>query len=127
MGRGDIKYPNRTFRVRRKLVFDVSKKNCRHRLAEAMSRFTELPVEAMCNIPLFCLKGREEVEITGCRGILHYEEERVVVKTCGGPFTVTGKRLILSDFHRDVLLVRGVIDGVRFDTEDRAGEARGEC
>ena len=84
----------------------------RRRFAEAMSRLTELPVESLCTIPLFCVKGREEVEITGCRGILEYSEEKVVVKTCGDAFTVWGERLILSDFHRDVLLVRGRIDGV---------------
>ena len=76
-------------------------------------------MEAMCSIPLFCIKGREEAEITGCRGILHYDEERVVVKTCGGAVTVTGSGLILSDFHNDVLLVRGRIDGV--DLTERKG------
>ena len=84
----------------------------RRRLAEALSRFTELPIESLCTIPLFCIKGREEVEITGCRGILEYDEKKVVVKTCGDVFTVWGKGLILSDFHNDVLYVRGRIDGV---------------
>lgn len=88
-----------------------------YRLAEAVSRFTELPVEALCNLPLFYIKGREEVEITGCRGILSYDEGKVIVKTCGIPCTVMGAGLILSDFHNDVLVVRGRIDGVLLTEE----------
>lgn len=103
----------------------MNKKKGRHRLAMALSRFTEIPVEVISRLPLFFLKGREEVEITGCQGILHYGEDKVVIKTSCGSFTVTGSRLLLSDFCDDTLLVRGVIDGVRFENGERGGT--GEC
>ncbi len=107
----------------------MRKRAYRHPFAEAFSRFTELPVESFCNIPLFCIKGREEAEVTGCRGILEYDEKKVVIKTCGGVFTVVGEGLLLSDFRRDVLLVRGRIDGVSFGEdlgEGCCGDGMGE-
>lgn len=100
----------------------MSRKKKRHRFAAAMSRFTELPVEALCAMPVVTIKGRDEVEITGCRGILRYEDERVTVKTADGDCTVTGQRLILSDFRNEVLYVRGEIDGIHFDCPCRMGE-----
>lgn len=102
----------------------MRKRKHRHPFAQAMARFTELPVEALCRIPVFTVKGREEVEITGCRGILDYSDERVIVKTAEDVCTVTGGGLILSDFHNDVLLVRGQIDGVML-TDCAKWECRG--
>ncbi len=105
----------------------MRKREHRHPMAEAFSRFTELPMESFCNIPLFLVRGREEAEVTGCRGILEYDETKVVLKTCGGVFTVRGAKLILSDFRQDVLLVRGRIDGIFFgDTWDTAMEKEAE-
>ena len=98
---------------------DMSRRKKSHRLAEAVSRITEFPMESICSVPVFCIKGRNEVEITGCRGVLEYDETKVVVKTCGDVFTVLGSRLILSDFHNDVLLVRGRIDTVCLTTDNK--------
>lgn len=91
------------------------------RLAEAVSRLTEFPLEAVSAVPTVTVKGRREVEITGCLGVLEYENGIVVVKTAGGPCAVSGEGLVLSDFHRDVLSVRGRIDAVRL-----AGSLAGE-
>ncbi len=84
----------------------------RHRLAGVVSRVTEFPLEAVCTVPVFCIKGRCEVEVTGCCGVLEYDECKVVIKTRDEIFCVTGGNLILSNFHNDVLLVRGRIDTV---------------
>jgi len=94
------------------------RKNNRYRLAAFFSRTMELPLEGFCEIPVFCIRGRNEVELSGCTGVLEYEETRVVIKTTDGVCTMHGKGLILSDFHNDLLRVRGRIDSVDLVSEE---------
>lgn len=95
----------------------MNRKKGRRPVATALSRITDFPLDSLCDVPVFTLRGREEAEIAGCRGVLEYDETRVVVKTCGETFTVSGNGLILSDFHNDVLRVRGCIDAVCLKSE----------
>ncbi len=98
-------------------------KRHRHPIARTLSEFTEFPIEAMCTIPIVTLKGNEEAEITCCRGILEYDDGRVVVATSGDTVTVTGKGLILSGFHNGSLRIHGVLCAVNYgahrETEEK--------
>jgi len=89
-----------------------------HKIAAALSRATEFPMESMCPIPLFVLKGSEEAEVSGCLGILEYDDTRVVIKTAENVITVEGRRLILSGFHNDTLRIRGRISAVYTEGEE---------
>jgi len=86
----------------------------RKNLIEAAAALFEVPVDAVAPMPVFTIRGRGEVEAEGCRGILEYTGERVVLSTAEGPFTVTGEGLSLEDFEGSTLRVRGRIRSAAF-------------
>jgi len=89
-------------------------KRRRRTLSEAAAALFEVPVDAVAPMPVFTFRGRREVEAEGCRGILEYTGERVVLSTAEGPFTVTGEGLSLEDFEGSTLRVRGLIRSAAF-------------
>ena len=82
----------------------------RKKIADILS----LPVDVISGIPVFTIRGREELEADGCTGILEYESDRVVLAVKGERLTVTGTELMLSDFYDTTLTVRGRIQSVSF-------------
>ena len=83
-------------------------------IAKKLSDLMALPVDVMTTIPVYTLRGREELEADGCTGILEYGEERVVLEVRGERVTVTGKNLMLLEFRGTSLTVRGRIAAVQF-------------
>ena len=71
-------------------------------LYEGLSQLLEMPQESLSSVPIFHMCGDNEMEITGCDGIL---EDK---------FTVTGNCLMLSDFRDKVLYVKGNIKSASF-------------
>ena len=70
--------------------------------------------EMLARIPVFVIRGGREMEVSGCVGILEYDEGRIVLAMERGETTVTGTGLTLEDFEEGTLTVRGEIAGVRF-------------
>ncbi len=92
-----------------------TKRTRRRPWAELMSEFWEVPGEVSAPIPVFLMRGRYELEITGARGIREYGQERIVLRMGKGLCVVTGKELELTDFQEAVLYVRGKIDRLSFE------------
>ncbi len=88
-----------------------------HPIARTLSAFTEFPLEAVCTLPVVSLRGSTEAEITYCRGILEYDEGKVVLATAEDTITVRGEGLILSDFHEGTLRIRGRIYALTLEQE----------
>lgn len=89
-------------------------KNRRRRLYERLADFCEVPADMVSNVPVFVIRGHHEIEISGCGGILEYNDRRVILKVGRDKFTVTGESLALSDFRENVLFVRGNINSASF-------------
>ena len=68
-------------------------------------------------MPLFILRGKHEIEVEGCTGILEYEGEKITLAVGRDRFTVRGSRLCLEDFSEGVLYVRGDIASASFEGE----------
>lgn len=105
----------------------MHEKNERNKkLYEVLAGYFEVPQNIVWDIPVFTIRGRHEIEIIGCTGILTYDSKRIVLSIGRGKesFCVTGDSLMLSDFREKVLYVRGNIRTASFDTgegeEDRA-------
>ncbi len=87
-------------------------------IAKKLSDLMSLPVDVITGIPVFTLRGREELEADGCTGILEYEPDRVVLALRRERVTVTGEGLMLTDFRNAALTVRGKIQSVTFGETD---------
>ncbi len=86
------------------------------KLYEILADFFEVPQNIVWDIPVFTIRGKHEIEIIGCTGILTYDSQRIVLSIGRGreSFCVTGDSLILSDFREKVLYVRGNIRTASF-------------
>ena len=73
-------------------------------------------------MPVFTIRGRREIGVEGCTGILAYTEEQVILAAGTVRFTVTGRRLSLENFAERSLTVRGEIVSASFG----AGEGEEE-
>ena len=93
----------------------MQKKRRRAHVYEKVAHFLEVPQELVANVPVFVIRGRHEIEISGCSGITEYSDELIVLSVGRDKFTVRGKHLELADFSDSVLYVRGNIDSVAFE------------
>ena len=76
---------------------------------ERIAAFCEVPPEVVSSIPVLVWRGHHEIEITGCTGVLEYDEQTVVLALGAERLAVRGRALVLTDFRENVLYVRGTI------------------
>ena len=91
------------------------KKKRREHVYEKLGRFLEVPQELVKGVPVFVIRGRHEIEVSGCDGILEYSDDVIVLSVERDKFTVRGRCLELADFRDSVLYVRGNIDSAAFE------------
>ncbi len=104
----------------------MHRKNKRQKkLYERIAEFCEIPQDIITDIPVFTIRGKHEVEITGCTGILTYDSGKIVLAIGKDHFTVTGDSLMLSDFREKILYVRGNIKSASFGTDAPVSEIGG--
>ena len=84
------------------------------KLYEILADLCEVPADAVAPIPVFVIRGKREIEISGCTGILEYERDRIVLAIGRDRFTVTGECLLLDGFREKTLTVHGNIAAVSF-------------
>ena len=58
--------------------------------------------------------GRRQVTVSGCRRIVEYSSVRVRLAIEGGELIIEGRGLSVYTYCGDELVIRGVLDGVRF-------------
>jgi len=92
----------------------------RKKLYEKISAAIDIPQDIIANIPVIIIRGRHEIEVSGCCGILEYENETVVLSMGKERFRVRGEALTLSDFREDTLYIRGSISSAEY-VEDQNG------
>ena len=95
-------------------------KRKRRRLYENLADFLEIPADQVARIPVFTIRGKREIEVEGCTGILEYEPERIVLAVGKDRFTVDGDALVLEDFLEGTLYIRGEITSAKFGGEGTA-------
>ena len=63
--------------------------------------------------------GDRELLLSGCRGIVDYDNAKIIVNTLSGQVVICGFRLYLSVFRGDILRIEGHITEIKFggDTE----------
>lgn len=93
----------------------------RRSVGERIASVLEVDRDVIARIPVITIRGKTETEIYGCRGILEYERNRIVLAVGEDHFTVRGEDLLLEDFRERSLYVRGKITSV---TLGEVGEDR---
>lgn len=74
----------------------------------------ELPQDILLGVPLLSLQGNKEILIENHRGLLQYDSFEIRVKTKEFVVQILGKELHIQEYRRDILMIEGIIEGVRF-------------
>ena len=82
--------------------------------AHPMIEALELPKDIMLGLPLIAMEGNRTLSITNHRGLLRYSCDKIVVATKEGSLLITGRELFIPRFTRDVIEIRGFLEGVIF-------------
>ena len=89
----------------------------RDKLAELL----EIPEENIRRDSSVYVIGRRKAEITGCRCVLEYSHERIILQTGKGSVTMHGTRLEICSLLKDQITVRGEISALNFSTKEGVG------
>ena len=88
------------------------------KLYEMIADLCEVPQDIVKDIPIFTIRGKHEIEVSGCTGIRTYDSRRIVLTIGSGKekecLCVSGDSLVLSDFREQILYVRGNIRSASF-------------
>lgn len=87
-----------------------------------VSKFLEIPREAISNIPKITITGFDEVMIENFKGILEYEDYFVRVSTQIGNININGFNLKLNQMTDNDILVSGKIESLDFENKKNIEE-----
>ena len=89
------------------------------RVFGGLSRYLDIPSEALPGGFGLSLSGRRELTARGCRRILSYGTERISLLLGGGAvLAVEGDGLLCTVFRAGCVTVEGRITALRFEKED---------
>lgn len=86
---------------------------------EFLSVKAALPSDALTGDFRLEIRGRNTLIMYGCRRILKYTPEEIVISAKGFAVSIGGQRLICSTFHNGVISIEGYISSTRFISEDK--------
>ena len=93
---------------------------------EKIADLCEVPADMILEVPVIVIRGKHEVEVNGCDGILKYDMGECVLSVGKDTYTVNGDHLDFSDFRENVLYVRGNIDSVYLVSENKKTDVPGK-
>lgn len=80
--------------------------------AELLGRLADVPADVLSGGMTLELRGRNELLLCGCREITEYSDDRLRVKLGNCEVAVMGRRLCMSSYRGERVVVRGEIDGI---------------
>lgn len=83
-------------------------------LSERLGTFLDVPADLLCGGCYMELRGRNNLRLQGCRNILVYTAEEIVLRLRRGAVRVRGRRLVCTSYHAGSVEIDGRIDGVEF-------------
>ncbi len=89
-------------------------------LIEFLSTVSELPADALAGEVRVELRGKNQLFITGCRRILKYSSEHMMLSVKGDILNVSGERLICTSYCAGTVTIDGSIRSVYFGEEAEA-------
>ena len=86
----------------------------KRQLRDKASALLSVAPDRVAPLPRVTVSGDSEVLLECHKGILLYREDRLRAATACGDITVTGKGLTLRELTKDMLLIRGRVEGVYY-------------
>lgn len=87
-------------------------------LREKLEQDLDVPSDVLCGGLLFELRGRGCAAVGGCRKILAYSPDRIVIKTSRDVLVISGKRLTCLTYCAGEVTVMGEIGKIEFAEDD---------
>ncbi len=72
----------------------------------------EIPQEVVLDVPLISMIGKTEVSIENYKNILEFNNDLIRINTSDGVVKIFGKKLVIKHITRDIVNVKGVIEGL---------------
>ena len=85
------------------------RKHKKNGLPEKVGRAFELPLGALSEATRIELMGNKRAVISGCHGIVEYDDDLVRMQTGSGMIRFTGRKLSISNLTEDSAVVEGEI------------------
>ena len=82
-----------------------------------VSKFLEIPREAISNIPKITVTGFDEIMIENFKGILEYEDFFARISTEIGNININGFNLKLNQMTDNDICVTGKIENIDFESK----------
>jgi sporulation protein YqfC len=82
---------------------------------DKVSKFLEIPREAISDTPKITITGFDEILIENFKGILEYEDYFTRISTSLGIININGFNLKLNQMTDDDILVNGKIENLDFE------------
>ncbi len=89
-------------------------------LIEYLSAVSELPADALAGEVRVELRGKNQLFVTGCRRILKYSSELMLLSVKGDILNVSGERLICTSYCGGTVTIDGNIRAIFFGEEAEA-------
>lgn len=70
------------------------------------------------------LRGRGELTVFGCRKILKYETDEIVLRVIDSRLSIRGVGLICTTYFAECIGISGRIDALEFSDEELGGDER---
>ena len=96
--------------------------NDKESLVEKLVGGYDVPPEILCGGCFAEIRGRNQVTVRGCRRVVKYSPEAVVLKMKRESIVIVGKRLRCLTYFSGAVTVEGIIDTFSFlGTDERGG------
>lgn len=90
--------------------------------ADQFSKSLDLPMNAMFDIFELSALGNREISLDGCKDILFFSENKIILSCNKMNVEIFGDSLIIDSFFGEQILLRGVFCGISFSQKEGARE-----
>ena len=101
---------------------DRDKSNKKKGLIEFLSVKTSLPSDLLAGGFRLEIRGRNSIICFGCKRILKYSPNNIVISAKDFLIGIRGQRLICTAYHEGAICIEGFIEKVEFDPDMEEGE-----
>lgn len=74
----------------------------------------ELPKDIFLGLPILAMEGNRTLSITNHRGLVRYGRDVIVIAVHDGSIRITGRDLVIPLFTKDMIEIRGYLEGMTF-------------
>ena len=96
-----------------------NEKSGKRGVIEYLTVKTELPSDILSGSFRLEIRGRNQMYLHGCRRIIKYSPDEMILSSADFSVIIRGCRLICSAYYGGTVCIEGMIDGFEFDEGGR--------